>query len=419
MTRPSLLTVSIFALVASASIGVVNAQETDSQGETIVVTGTPLSVTEKRLRDCIARNCPPDEDIAATLAHAENQFLGGDYTGARSTIRKSIGRNKDEAKGYPVDVSGLYRAGATVDAHLGEHDDFLRSTVLVRDSLKAGLPETDPRILMAQLEVGDMRARLGFPDEAENYYKGVQKRADELGYPGVVALARLRLALLTSSRAEPGSDMVTHYRAEARKLYTSIINDYEGRAPNVVLVAKIAMARLDRAEGKGDSTTQLIAEYGPTTKAGNRPTLVFAPSLYNDESSNAANRAGLGSAKSDDYGTSSTLSQMPMELFDNHWADVGFWVRPDGTVGDVEVLRSSGHRDWLKPVFTAIKGRRYTQTDTSPGDPGFFMMERYTITSHYRQVTGTRLRQRSPIPRIEMLDLTVEPPKAEKASSGG
>ncbi|HEY5722857.1 MAG TPA: hypothetical protein VIT45_11100 [Allosphingosinicella sp.] len=60
---------SLLALAAPAS-----AQCGDeSPGETIIVTGTSLAQTERNLRDRIARECPPEEDIAATPAHVENR----------------------------------------------------------------------------------------------------------------------------------------------------------------------------------------------------------------------------------------------------------------------------------------------------------------------------------------------------------
>ena len=70
----------LFAL-ASASPALAQQQraEDPQDNAAIVVTGTPLAESAKRLKDCIARHCPPKEDIDASLAHAENQFIAGDY----------------------------------------------------------------------------------------------------------------------------------------------------------------------------------------------------------------------------------------------------------------------------------------------------------------------------------------------------
>src|SRR3954452_19851125 len=71
----------------------------------IIVTGRSLSDTERALRECLARKCPPNEDIDASLAHAENLFVAGKYGDARRVTLASIGRNHSYRKTYPVDVS--------------------------------------------------------------------------------------------------------------------------------------------------------------------------------------------------------------------------------------------------------------------------------------------------------------------------
>lgn len=37
----------------------------------------PLTDTERALRECLARQSPPNEDIGAALGHAENLFVAG------------------------------------------------------------------------------------------------------------------------------------------------------------------------------------------------------------------------------------------------------------------------------------------------------------------------------------------------------
>ena len=100
---PALLLLLILAAPAAA-------QQSPAPDEEILVTGKSLGVTARELQECLARNCPPDEDIAATLAHAENLFVAGDYDNARSVLRASVGRNDDEAEDFPVEVSYLNRA---------------------------------------------------------------------------------------------------------------------------------------------------------------------------------------------------------------------------------------------------------------------------------------------------------------------
>src|SRR3954462_14323982 len=111
----------------------------------IIVPGTSLPQTERNLKECPARHCPPTEDIAATLAHAENLFVAGDYKQARSTTLASIGRNSKYAKQYPVDVSDLYRANGRIAAHLGEGHDFEFSTAEMRRILSGSFGSKDLR----------------------------------------------------------------------------------------------------------------------------------------------------------------------------------------------------------------------------------------------------------------------------------
>src|SRR5688500_17953455 len=115
----------LLPLLALSSVAQAQAEApNEGSGQTIIVTGTSLSQSERDLRDCLARNCPPDEDIEATLAHAENLFVAGDYERARRTTKASLGRNSRHADRFPVEVSNLYRAGSRIAVHLGEGKDF-------------------------------------------------------------------------------------------------------------------------------------------------------------------------------------------------------------------------------------------------------------------------------------------------------
>ena len=94
---------------------------------------------------------------------------------------------------------------------------------------------------------------------------------------------------------------------------------------------------------------------------------------------------------------------------EDRWIDIGFWVNANGLVSDAEVLRSSGNTRWSKLVLDSINSRIYAPLK-SKGEAtatGFYMIERYTFTARYMdEVTGTRIRQRSPVPRIERIDIT-------------
>lgn len=366
------------------------AAETD---DTIVVTARPLEETAKALADCLARNCPPDEDIKATLAHAENQFVGGDYKAARQTLLKSVGRNGDEAKSYPVPLSDLYRANGRIAAHLGERESFQFSALSSRNALKAGLPDDDWRVLSSTMEVGDMRLKLGYPDEALRIYGEVGEKARAKGWTAMVWATQVRTALIHLASDSSG------LKARGRRQLEDLAKTEGNDARSLRLAAKVLLARTGRKEGREAETEALIAEYAAQGGAA-RPTLVYAEPIKQP----GAVEEGM---------RTNSLAKMAMDSYDDRWADVGFWITPDGRVNEIEVLRSSGKGDdWMKPVIKSLTSRRYAPLKAEPGDPGFYMVERYTLTAFWEDRLGTRIRQRGRDPRIERIDMTVEQPGA-------
>lgn len=357
------------------------------EGQTIVVTAISVADTERRLRDCLARKCPPREDIDATLAHAENLFVAGDYEEARRVARRSIGRNDRHARALPVDVSDLYRAYSRINAHMGDGDPYRRATYAVRRTLKQGLPQDDPRILGADFEVAGMYASMNETDRAHRVYQEIEEKAAKLGRPDLAANARVRAAWLTELEGD---------RAMARSNLRRIADDISPQTRLARLTALILLARLDRQEGKTNSSDALIA--GLRDKVGPRPVLLFSPRIHMDRGIDA--QAG-----------GSVTRLLTGDDYRDSWVDIGFWVTPDGRVSEPEVLRFGSKPDWVKPLLRSIEGRIYSP----PADPaGSYRVERYTHTAFWMQVTGTRLEQRSPETRLEFLDLTAEPEKTTR-----
>lgn len=366
--------------------------------EDIVVTGKPLKDTAADLEECIKRGCPPNEDMAATLAHAENQFVAGDYHGSRKTLRESLGRNRKHGKAYPVELSSVLRANGRVAEHLGEAKSFQISTLDMRDTLKSGLGADDFRTLAAQIEVGDSRAKLGFPLEADQIYRDVEKRALELKHYRVATFARLRQAMLAQNRFE--DDPSARNRAVLDERLAQMIDSPLPNSDDFVLVAKVLRARKDRKAGSNASTDELIKSFAQKGGAA-RPVLLFAEPLSKIDP--WAGQLPVAGGMSNGRNTYSTKSN-------GQWVDLGFWIGQDGHVSDVEVLRSSGGVNWAKPVMGNIAKRVYAPL-RQDGDAaaGFYMVERYTLVARVTdQVTGTHVRVREQRPRIEMIELTAE-----------
>ncbi len=378
------------ALTASVAAAVFlsgNAAFAQDSNKTIVVTARSLKETAADLASCLARKCLPDQDVKATLAHAENQFVQGDYKAARSTLLKSVGRNNDAAKQYPVPVSDLQRANARIAAQLGEGDSYRLSTLESRDALKAGLPQDDPRILASSIEVGEMRARLGYREEAQRIFRDIAKEAEAKGLTRIQWAAQVRQAFLLS-----GSSSLDDNK-QARELLNKLAETPGDQAAGLRLSAKVMLAR-DERKGSGEEATKaLIAEYAKSG-ATKRPTILYAPKI------------NLSSLKKRPT-TGLTLSQMATDNFDKQWIDVGFWITPDGKIQDAEVLRKSGKENaWAEAVLKSINDRIYAPLKREPGDPGVYAVERYTFTSLMEDRTGTRVNQRSATGRIERIDLT-------------
>lgn len=400
----------LFGLLASAALPAPAADEKDRE---IVVIGQSLEETEKNWQDCIKRGCPPDEEIRAALAHAENQFVTGDYRDAKSTLYKTVSRNRKHGDQYPVEVSDLFRANSRIAEHLGEADQFRLSVLDMRDTLKGALPANDARVMVAQIEVGDSRSKLGYPKEAVRVYKDVAEKALAAGHTRVATFANLRRFLLEyvmASEADSISEMDDAI-AGIRKIADRPLKGAEDFA----MVAEVTLARIDREDGKAESTAAIVKRFAERGGV-NRPVLLSSQPIKMQ-----GKRDMSGS-------TENTLSRNGAAIEDR-WVDVGFWINTDGLTSDVEILRSSGDTAWTKDVTASIKSRIYAplKTESKVTAPGFYMIERYTLTARYLdEVTGTRIPQRSAIPRIERLDITPEnydqpfntPPKSEAKADG-
>lgn len=386
---------SAMLLSGSAAVAAVAAESSNRE---IVVIGQSLKDTEKALADCIARSCPPDEEIRAALAHAENQFVTGEYRDAKSTLNKTASRNRKYGEKYPIEVSDLFRASSRIAEHLGEGKQFQLSVLDMRDTLKSALPADDARVMVAQIEVGDSRAKLGYPDEALRIYKDVEEKANNAKFPRVAAFARLRGLLLNYGRGEKGQ--YAAMTQKAREGLAEMARNPVAGAEDMSLVAEVALARIERKEGKGESTEAIIRRFAQSGGT-DRPILLSAESIKLPENPRMDTDKSVGG----------NVLAYTAANFEDRWLDVGFWVNANGLVSDVEILRSEGNIDWAKLIADSIKSRIYAPLKASEKDssPAFYMVERYTYTARYMdETTGTRIARRSPQPRIERIDITPE-----------
>jgi hypothetical protein len=304
------------------------AQDEGAQNPTIVVTGHSLADTERALRECIARNCPPDEEAAATIAHAENQFVAGDYKSARGTLLRGSARLKRFGREYPVPVSDLLRANSRVAAHLGEGEAYRVGALDVLATLRSGLGNDDPRVLVARVEVADSLAQFGRFDLAEQRYNDVIRQARKLNLPVVEGFAMLRVASMRSQMAEEDP---TKWRKRAYESIDELINSPKPEHRPFSRAAGVLRARLALQSGDKSAVDRVVADLRahPTSQ----PVLIYSESIKPPQQSGRQNLSG------------STTMRGATQEFDDQWVDISFWVAPNGQTTDVAVLRHSDHFD--------------------------------------------------------------------------
>lgn len=384
----------LFVLAALPASGAVGQREPD--GQNVIVTAPRIQEFRDRLAACLARNCPPDEDIDATTALAEALFIAGDYRQARTALRRSIGRNHAESARYPEPVSDLYRANARVARHLGMDQDAQSSTRRILRALQAGLPVEDHRHFTARLEIAQSLIAFGQYGEARRQLEALAERAHQAGREDVAALAELR-ALWVSYIVAP--------RGGAQRQLVALSRSTDSIRS---VGAKMILVRIYSERGQRALANALMAELG---RGSGRRQLLYNPPFQLLVRDPSAHENGL---PQNPMLTDTTLARRPGNMEDQ-WIDVGFWIQPDGSVNGLEVIRGDGARDWAEPLLESIRGRRYSQ---AAGNDPIYRVERYSYTSGFESRGGTHIMQRSPRARVEYLDLTERPASAGNAPTG-
>lgn len=368
----------------------------------IIVTGQSLNDSLKNLEACLARACPPNEDIDASLAHAENLFIEGEYQDARKIIDDSLKRNKKHAADYPIPVSDLYRSNSRVLEHLGLIDKSNFAVLKMRDTLKKHLNDDKRRILGAELEIAHAHLKDGLFKKAVSKYKNIRKQALEENFENLAGVAKIRELNIHLTRAIAGNNNRLKKKARDDIVnYIAAINDPENRFSSS---AKILLARYDREFGNIDTTDEIIKFY-TKINSGKKPILISSDPIELEPilaplNQNTATQGTPVSQNSDSLVT---------EDFDDRWADFGFFINDSGRVEEIEVLRISGADNWIPAVAKSIQSRIYSprRDPNSNVSLGQYIVERYSYTSEFTSTSSSRIKVRSGNPIVRRLDLTV------------
>lgn len=376
----------LFAVLATATPAL--AQESGGQdaASAIVVTGTPLSETEKRLKECLARHCPPMEDMEASLAHAENQLLAGDYLGARDTLRGAHNRNMRYAKEYPVEVSDLNRAYGRVVSMNGKPESGRLHQIESLESLQKAFGDTDARVLIQRLATGDAYAQTSRLRAATDVYRKVQKQARAAGQLHVAGFAMLREAVLYTALSLRDSG----YRNAARNTLRKMLESKEPELEEYRIAAHVLQARIAKEAGDEDAMEREIASL--VGKGFKEPVLVYDEPAFFDPPETGAIERNVQS--------------------DPEWVDIRYRIDASGHVRDIEQIRQSPSMsgDWAAPIRKVIGRRRYVPLDLPPGSDGITRIERYTLVFDITPRKASRVPMRSTRGRLTALDITPDPP---------
>lgn len=401
-----LLAATALSIAGSAAAQTPDAEVPTAQvAPSITVIGPRLDESERRLRECIARGCPPNEEIDATLAHAEAQFVAGDYRDARATVRSGVARNRRFARTAPEPVADLYRADARIAAHLGFTEKARQGMMASEGVLRDAFGNADARSIAGRIATADAWLSQRRFQAALESYRAAETLAKRSGNARLEGLALLRRASLDAqlSIARSGDG-----RPESLE---RLLARREPELAMFVTAARVVDARLQLRRGKSDGMEAVIA--AARQDAGAEPLLLHMPVIILDETGDRVVDKLSGRRAAPLPGAQSSLLKVAVE---DNWGDFGFWVGPDGRVREAEMLRAGTRLsgEWPKLVIASLAGRRYAPMTLPADDPGMYRVERFTMTSEFKLGPKTRIRARSADRRLVRLDLTA-PPKAVAA----
>ncbi len=369
-------------MVLFLAVAVATAVAGDPQ---IVVTGVPLSKLKADAEACIIQHCPAKQDIDLSIRYAEGLFKTGRYSDARRTLTATASRTKSARGQEPIAVSDLYLALANVATHDGEQRVIRSATYDRAAVLHEFLPVNAPETLLADVSVVDLQMRGGDYMRAARGYASIAERAKAAGELRIFAALKLRQASLAHTRQRD---------AEADALLAELSASSDPRLRPYRLAARAFGARLARERGDKQATDRFLAELAREPQRA-APLLLWSPPIAPPADAVEKNKFQI---------TTDTASRSS-DYTGTRWADIGYWIKPDGTVETPEVLRGTLTAARASQVLASIAGRRYASF-AGGEDGGQYRAERVTLTADYGVPIGSLVRRRLNNPHYEFLDIT-------------
>lgn len=363
----------------------------------IVVTGERLEAAHA---ECKRGGCSPMRDAQISIEWAESRFRAGAYLDAKSVLAAALRRNGKHYRTDPRPVSALYAAHATVSWQEGDQETYRRATTLRARMTRRHLPVGDTETLASLIAMGDMMARLRQPDEADRAYKDAERLAIASGRTAAAVRATLTRAWLMRLRDRPREAAALVAAAEARAF----------GAGEIALGAVRAM-RLRLAVMDGDPAAIAAARAAFGTAGATRPVLIEAPPFPEDPVTAAARadeRQGIRGDGANGAGFARTGTGSSVK-----WADLGFWIRPDGRTAEATLLRGSRDTSWAGAMLLQVAGRRYRPLAMGADTPGLYRVERVSLRPNYAVPIGSLITRRMGAAFVETLDLTEPGSKPE------
>lgn len=352
----------------------------------IIVTGRRLIEAQA---ECARGGCTPLRDAQATIALAEEKFRTGGYVDAKKLLSAAIKRNEDKASAAPRPVAALYEAMATVSLHEGDQDDYRHAVVKQVETLRDNLPADDGAVLSATTALGDMWIKLNNYRQAESAYQEIEREALGSGRADAAMLAGMKRVWLAAAMKKTG---------EVERMMTELEQRPIAQQPGYKSALQVLRLRL-AAQGEDDAAITKLT--GQIAQGENQaPVLIWSPPYGRNAIADANTHARS-------FGEADPVQVRSSDLASIQWIDVGFWIRPDGSTAEAEILRGSRTPGWAPTILDQISGRRYSSRQAIGADDiGTYRVERVTRKNTYVTPTDSHIRRRVAASGFETLDLT-------------